>query len=176
VVIKLKKLISLIAVFVLSLFVFAGTVSACGKPYDKPNWKPDCGWNIKGEYTIDYTLTGGGVYSHVYNIDTVNKFTGDFSGTGHYVPDASYTEIITGKVTGSNLVFHVLYTGSNAGYTVDAVGTIADDGSLSGTATGPGQSFTWVASIGKANKYEYCWRWGRWIWNKHWGWRLGNNN
>jgi hypothetical protein len=175
VVIKLKKLLSIIAVFVLSFFVFAGVVSACGKPEPKPNWKPDCGWNVKGDYTIDYTLTNDGTYSHVYTIDTVNRFTGDFSGTGHYVPDPSYTEVITGKVTGSNIVFHVLYTGSNAGYTVDATGTIADDGTLSGTATGPGQTFTWVASSGKANKYEFCWFWRGWIWNRFRGWSWGGN-
>lgn len=157
----MKKLILGITFFILSLFVFTNTASACGKD--------QCGWILKGDYTIDYTLTGGGgVYSHVYTIDNMNKFTGEFSGTGHYLADASYTETITGKLVGTAITFHVVYTSTNAGYAVDATGTVDSTGQLSGTATGPGQTFTWTTSSGKAIKD--CDHWGNWFWDKFKGW------
>lgn len=157
----MRKLILAITFFILSLFIFSNTTFACGQER--------CSWTLKGDYTIDYTLTGGSVYSHVYTIDTMNKFTGEFSGTGHYVPDASYTETITGKLVGTNITFHVLYTGSNAGYAVDVTGTVNNNGQLSGTATGPGQTFTWIASSGTAVKD--CNHLGKWTWDKFKGWR-----
>lgn len=99
---------------------------------------------LVGDIAIDYTLLGGGVWSHLYTIQTFDAATGAFSGFGHYIPDASYTEIITGSVTGNTVSFHVLYTGTNANYTVDAMGTIDPNGQLTGIAISPGQSFTWI--------------------------------
>lgn len=112
-------------------------------------------WDMTGTYTIQYFL-GGGEYDHTDTI-TVTSFgdpTESFSGTGYYNPDHSYTETISGTLTGDDLAFTVVYTGTNAGYTVNAVGTVANDGSLSGTATGPGQNFTWTA-VGKARPFGF---------------------
>jgi len=107
-------------------------------------------WNILGTYVVDFTLTADGTYPHTMNIDSMDLATGNFSGTGYYNADHSYTWTVTGKVTDSAVTFHILYTGSNAGYAIDATGVIAGDGSMSGTAIGPGQTFTWVTTSGNA--------------------------
>ncbi len=77
--------------------------------------------------------------------------TGDFSGTGFYNANNSYTWTVTGNVSGSSFTFHIVYTGSNPGYTLDSTGPIASDGSLSGTTTGPGQTFTFISTSGAAS-------------------------
>lgn len=112
-------------------------------------------WNLKGSCQISYTGVNiaPGPYIHSYNISSVNLNTGAFSGTGFYVPDNSYTENLTGNVTGSNLTFHALYTGTNPGYYLDATGNIGNTGILSGTATSStGQTFTFVSSASCAKK------------------------
>jgi hypothetical protein len=114
-------------------------------------------WNPVGAYTIDFTCTTGcgGTYSHHMDITSYHHNNGNFSGTGYYLADNSYTWNVTGNLTGSNINFHVLYTGSNPGYTLDATGTVANTGTLSGTATGPGQTFTWVSSTGAATAVSF---------------------
>jgi hypothetical protein len=114
-------------------------------------------WDMTGTYTIQYFL-GSGEYDHS---DTITVFSysdpGTFGGTGFYVPwGPDPTEDITGTLSGSSLTFDVVYraTSPDPGYTVHGVGTIATDGSLSGTADGPGQSFTWTA-VGKARPFGY---------------------
>jgi hypothetical protein len=107
-------------------------------------------WNLTGTYTIDFKLNGTDSYIHTMNVTSMNLTTGDFSGAGFYNADHSYTWNVTGNVTGSNLTFTIVYTGTNAGYTVNATGVIAADGTMSGAATGPGQSFTWQTTTGAA--------------------------
>jgi len=111
-------------------------------------------WDMTGTYVIDFTLGGGGVYAHTMNITSMDLATGAFSGTGFYNADPSYTWNVTGNVSDSSLSFTIVYTGSGAGYTVNATGTIAPDGTLSGNATGPGQTFTWVSTSGAATRFE----------------------
>jgi hypothetical protein len=165
----MKKLFLMLALLVSFFFAFASIAKACGKDGDKGYNK--C-WALRGSYTIVYTLGGGGDYSHTYTITSFDKKTGEFAGTGVYDADSSYTETITGQVIGSDISFQVVYTGSNAGYVVDAVGTIDKDGNISGTATGPGQTFTWKATKGVAFRCfeirDYHWRFGPhrgWNWN-----------
>jgi hypothetical protein len=108
-------------------------------------------WNPIGSYTIAFTCTSScsGVYSHTMDITSYDSGTGAFSGVGHYNADTSYTWNLTGVLTGSSLTFHIVYTGSNAGYTLDGTGTVATDGSLSGTASSnSGQTFTWATTAG----------------------------
>jgi hypothetical protein len=80
---------------------------------------------------------------------------GAFSGSGFYNPDPSYTWAVTGHLNGSVIDFHILYTGSNAGYTVDTdTGLIAADGTLSGTAhSNGGQTFDWASTAGAAKPF-----------------------
>lgn len=82
-----------------------------------------------------------GTYSHDLVIDTQNP-DGSFSGTGGYPAGfAPYTdpgqtsEIITGQVTGNQITFTTTYNGPyNPGYSATASGTIAPDGTMSGTS------------------------------------------
>ena len=111
-------------------------------------------WYLDGTYVIAYTCTSGcsGVYTHTMIIDSMDVDTGEFSGHGYYNPNNAYTWNVTGNITDSDITFHILYTGLNPGYKVDAIGTIDSDGNLSGTATGPGQAFTWQTTSGTALK------------------------
>jgi hypothetical protein len=83
-----------------------------------------------GTYKLDFTCVTGC----------------NFSGTGFYNTESSYTWNITGNVGGSNLTFQIVYTGSSAGYTINGTGTITGSNSLSGNATSPSQSFSWQAT------------------------------
>lgn len=166
----MKKII--LALVVVSALAFCLPALACG---EKPNNR--C-WDITGSYVIDFTCTSGcsGVYTHTMNVDSINLLTGAFSGTGFYNVDPSYTWNLTGTLTGTALAYTILYTGSNAGYTVNATGTVAPDGTLSGTATGPGQEFTWQSTSGKAdlvrcNQGQFI----KWWKDKDWqGWWLSH--
>jgi hypothetical protein len=119
--------------------------------------KAATGWDLTGTYQINFTCTGGcsGVYGHSMNVLNMNLFTGDFSGTGYYIVNPGYTWTVSGNVTGSSLTYQIVYTGLNPGYTVNATGDIASDGTLSGTATGPSQTFTWASVSGTARKLPY---------------------
>lgn len=114
-------------------------------------------WDLTGIYTINFHCTSGcgGDYPHTLVVSTVNLDTGAFSGTGFYNPMPSITWTITGLVTGSNLTFHIAYDWSS--YTVDGTGIIAPDGTLSGNATGPGQTFTWASTSGAATSVTLDW-------------------
>jgi hypothetical protein len=59
---------------------------------------------------------------------------------------------VTGLVSGSDISFTIVYTGTSAGYTFSAVGTIAPDGSMSGTATDSllQSPLTWTVPAGSA--------------------------
>jgi hypothetical protein len=139
----MKRII--LALVIVGASVFCFSASAC---IEKPN---RC-WDITGTYVIDFTCTSGcsGVYTHTMNITSLDWPSGAFTGTGYYNADPSYTWDSTGTLSGSNLTFTNVYTGSNPGYTVNATGVIASDGTLSGTATGPGQEFTWQSTSGQA--------------------------
>lgn len=108
-------------------------------------------WSAVGTYDITFRCVTGcaGDYTHRANVTTQNNATGDFSGTGYYITDPSYTWNITGNTVDSNYTFHLLYTGTLAGYTVDGVGTIDENGNISGTATDSlARTFTWWNASG----------------------------
>ena len=105
-------------------------------------------WSVVGDWTLRFLL--GNPYVHDMTV-TLQQIGGDFEGYGHYVPDPGYTWTVTGNVVGDSVSFHILYTGKNAGYYVDAVGTIASDGTISGSWTSNvGQSGTWESVDGQA--------------------------
>ena len=112
-------------------------------------------WDLSGTWVINYHCTSGcsGDYPHTYNL-TGDPDTGSFSGTGFYNPNPAVTEDVNGTVVGSDVNYQSVYNNVNPGYTVDATGTIADDGSMSGTATGPGQAFTWESLSGNATRFD----------------------
>ena len=112
-------------------------------------------WNVGGTYPL--VVTYGGTYTHTMRVDTVTPISTTattFSGTGYYVPDASYTWTVKGMVSGSNIWFDITYTGTMAGYVFHATGSIAADGSMSGTGTDTlGQTpLTWATPAGSAHE------------------------
>jgi len=112
-------------------------------------------WDVRGTYPLNVTF--GGIYPHVMTIDTIipqSPTSTVFSGTGYYVPDPSYTWTVTGSVVDSNISFDILYTGTAAGYMFHAVGTIAPDGSMSGTATDSALQtpLTWAVPVGSVHE------------------------
>lgn len=103
-------------------------------------------WRLSGNYTITFTCTAGcgGNYVHTMNVSLYDNDNGAFSGTGFYNASPSITWTVSGDVTGDTIGFLVDYNASS--YAVDADGAIASDGTMSGTAVGPGQAFNWTMS------------------------------
>lgn len=100
-------------------------------------------WKLTAPKDITFTC-GGGSYPHTL-LTVNNQSNGDFSGTGQYQVDHSYTWNINGHINGNNITFNLLYTGSNSGYTLNGVGTIKPDGSISGTTDGNCSAFSMPA-------------------------------
>ncbi len=115
-------------------------------------WDPEakkCKNTLAGSYHLMFTCTANcsGIFPHTMSIISFDFGAGNFSGSGTYDPDNSYKWNINGNVVGSNIIFHILYTGVNPGYTVDGNGTFPGDGSFNGTATSSSsQSFTFNAT------------------------------
>lgn len=122
----MKKIIISI---VLALSVFAMANIAAAKVERVPVPVP-C--SIAGDWVL--TFVYGGIWMHDIHIVTMNP-DGTFSGTGGYPAGGPYTttETITGSIVGDNISIHSVYDGSS--YYYDAIGTIAPDGSMSGTLT-----------------------------------------
>jgi len=106
------------------------------------------GWNVEGEWVI--RVYYGGTYDHDFVFSAVQS-GGEFTGTGGYPatgPPYTYTETVGGTVTGNTIDFVSTY---NTGYWWHAVGTIAPDGTMSGTWTSSaGQEGTWQSISGQA--------------------------
>ncbi len=127
------------------LFCAILSLSAAGQAGEASVARPAA---LPGTVAIDYTLIeDGSIWSHAYKIDKFDPGSGKFSGAGHFIPDPSYTETITGAVVGNFVTFHILYTGTNANYQVDAMGMLDDTGHLRGVAVSVGQSFTWGGTL-----------------------------
>lgn len=109
-----------------------GTVNYTNFTYPAPGsgaWLP-----VVGTYALT-TALGGSPYYHTMVIDTVTVISPlnvTFSGTGYYDADTSYTWTVTGAIVSGTVSFHIVYTGTNAGYFFDATGSAA---SMSGTGT-----------------------------------------
>lgn len=96
---------------------------------------------VPSDVTGTYTWLVLGTYHHDLVITTQNP-DGTFSGTGGYPAGSSpYTaagqtpEVITGQVKGNQITFTTTYLGPyNPGYSATVSGTIAADGSMSGTS------------------------------------------
>ena len=119
--IRVSLAVALIAPFVLATPALAAA----------PNWDvtgPHV-WTVLGTYVHDLTLT----------MSPDGSFTGTGgypSGSSPYTSAGQTTEAITnGQVSGDSITFTTTYAGLyNPGYTVTASGTIAPDGTISGTS------------------------------------------
>lgn len=106
-------------------------------------------WELIAPSQITFTC-GGLDYQHT--LDNVSNNSGNFSGTGHYNVDNTYTWNIGGNISNNNITFQIVYTGSNAGYTLNGTGSIANDGSINGTVDNNCSTFTLPA--GSATQTE----------------------
>ncbi len=97
-------------------------------------------WMLNAPQAITFNC-GGSPYAHT--LDTVSEdLDGNFTGTGTYDADHSYTWDISGDVNHNNISFTLDYTGTNAGYTLHGHGSVASDGSISGTVDNNCQTFS----------------------------------
>ncbi len=119
-------------------------------------------WDITGNWSLDFDL-GGGHYRHTMTVINFDPSTGAFSGTGVYNLDELYIWTVTGIVSGNNITYHILYTGTGAGYYSDATGTITSSTSMIGTWSDiNGASGTWTgtgtakAIVGSPTSKDQC--------------------
>jgi hypothetical protein len=104
-------------------------------------------WELIAPSPIVFTC-GGGTYPHT--LDDVSSVAGSFTGVGTYDVSSSYTWDIDGEITGDDIIFTLVYTGTGAGYTLNGEGTIGSDGSVSGTTDGNCQTFSMGAGSATA--------------------------
>jgi hypothetical protein len=96
----------------------------------------------------------GTQYTHTLNgglkLTAISPERLKFSGTGVYTGQTGATWTIAGHLQGSKVSFVITYNGTlEPGYTVTATGTIASDGSASGTAaSSAGQTLAWTLPAG----------------------------
>jgi hypothetical protein len=128
-----------------------GTVDYTNFTYAEPGsgvWAP-----ANSQQTLTFTYAGT-PYAHTLNkgltLTALSPEKLAFSGSGFYNPQSSATWAISGLVNGNKVSFTIKYNGTlSPGYTVTATGTIAADGSASGTATSSqGQALTWTEGAG----------------------------
>jgi len=148
---KIKSRIT-IALTILGLLVgsgglslaFLGSASAVTPPTPAV-------WEINSPAALTF-VCGGSDYAHTLNTVSENKDTGNFTGTGSYNADSSYTWNMSGNTNANNITFTVVYTGADSGYTLNGTGTINSDGSISGTVDNNCQTFFMPAGSATA----YC--------------------
>jgi hypothetical protein len=139
----MKKIISKIALVAI-LVMPLGLALTAGATTSPPNW------NVVGTYVWSKTVTSGTYVSDM--VITTENPDGTFTGTGGYpAGSAPYTapsqtaETITGQVTGNNITFTTTNLGPYyPGNVTTLTGTIADNGSMSGTSP------TWQTTSGNA--------------------------
>jgi len=108
-----------------------------------------CNSNLAGEWDLTFTCVTGcsGVFPHRMDVATSNTGTGDFTGTGFYIPNPAVSwDILSATTIGASVEFRVDYKNINPGYFVDLVGEVKQDGTMEGTAaSNASQTFTWTA-------------------------------
>jgi hypothetical protein len=113
------------------------------------------GWNVSGNWVFDFILTGSNVDNY-YNVTFAQTGTA-ITGTGEYPisgPPYSYTWNITGAVI-SGINFTATYTSGATGTVMQVTGTIAPNGSMSGTWSDNYQGTrtgTWSTTSGQATQ------------------------
>src|SRR3989344_597246 len=127
--------------------LLAGTIMPAGAA--TPNW------DVTGSYSIGFECISacGGPYIH----DASMTQTGSsVDGVGGYTAGGPHTyewDITTGTVSDNNINLTMDYTLGASGTTMNMVGTIAPNGSMSGTWTdnfGGSRNGTWITTSGVA--------------------------
>lgn len=113
------------------------------------------GWNVAGSWIVDFEYQGS-FYSH--DMTLAQDAGGDLTGSGGHVAGGPHTyewSLTSGSVTNTTIDFSAVYTLGAVGTTMHVVGTIAPDGSMSGTWSddfGGARSGTWSSTSGQAVK------------------------
>jgi hypothetical protein len=110
-------------------------------------------WNVNGAYTFDFELSG----SHYVHAATIagEDSSGNFTVNGGYPAGGPYAYAWAGagNVTGNSVTFSVDYSVGAPGTHMDMTGSIAPNGSLSGSWTdnfGGTRTGTWTSKTGIA--------------------------
>ena len=135
-----------------------GGAWADGYDFDGANWATYMAytvksWNLEGDWILRFVY-GTTNYDHDMDASVVQKADGAFTATGGYPAGGPYTHTweATGTVVRDNVGFHIDYLTGNVGYEAWVDGTIASDGSMSGTwhATGQEGPYDWLSLLGAA--------------------------
>lgn len=118
---------------------------------------PDSGsgvWAVNGQSSLVFEL-GGAYYPHTMTVGSIyptSNTSYTFTGSGYFDPNQAYRWTVAGSVVGTTVTLHILYTQAEAGYHVDATGTIQADGSVIGTSVSDslGRTLTWAMPAGSA--------------------------
>ena len=112
-------------------------------------------WNMNGVYTLDFEYSGT---HYVHDATVTGQDNGDnFAIAGGYAAGAAsydYAWNGAGSLTGTALTMSVNYTIGAPGTHMNMSGTVASDGTLSGTWTdnyGGARSGTWTSASGAAS-------------------------
>ena len=109
-------------------------------------------WNPTGSYTFDFEYSG----SHYAHDATISNLSGgNYNISGGYPVGGPYADAWggTGTISGSTVVNSVNYTVGAPGTHMDMTGTIASDGTMSGTWSdnyGGNRTGTWTTTKGAA--------------------------
>jgi hypothetical protein len=106
-------------------------------------------WLIIGDWVLEFDFDGTKFIHEMIVEDNT------FTGTGAYPAGGPYsiTWKVIGTIEGDNIAMKISY--DDSGYFVDAVGKIAQDGTMSGTWSNNSQAGTWQSTSGSATK-EVC--------------------
>ena len=107
-------------------------------------------WDLTGDWVLEFDYLGA---SYVHDMVLVGN---TFTGTGGYPAGSqsySVTWTVAGIIDGDNIDMRIEYDGST--YYVDVVGTIAQDGTMSGTWDNLSQEGVWESTSG-AGTGETC--------------------
>jgi hypothetical protein len=107
-------------------------------------------WQLNAPSTLTFVCSGS-PYVHTLNTVSENQTSGDFTGTGNYNADTFYTWDAAGNITNNDFNVTITYTGSAPGTVYSLTGTIAPDGSISGTSNSNCQTFSMPAGTAVQN-------------------------
>ena len=151
----------LVGSFAGTLILAAFAVSVFAKVDRVPGPAEYGPWMLNADSSIVFTC-GVGQYSHT--LDTViNNPDGSFTGTGSY-DNGPHTWNISGNVNGDSLTFTIVYTGANAGYTLNSLdGVIDPDGSISGTVNNNCQTYITEEGFASREESQFTGNHGQWV-------------
>ncbi len=128
----------------------------------EPNSNKCLAWNVNGSYTFNFMLTGDPtVYTHDATISNENA-AGNYNISGGYPAGGPYQFAWagTGHLSGNTVTNSIDYSAGAPGTHMDMTGTVAPDGTMSGTWSdnynGGNRTGTWSTASGAATQVFGC--------------------